>query len=376
MTQRAIPAVFVRGGTSKGLLFHAADLPADPAERDRLLLVALGSPDPYGRQLDGLGGGSSSLSKAAIIGPSTRDDADVDYTFAQVAVDVPVVDYGANCGNLSAAVGPFAVDEGLVPTPPDGEALVRIHNTNTGKVVESRFPVVGGRAVVAGDLAVPGVPGTGAPVRLDFLDPAGSRTGALLPTGRPVDELHLPGGRSVRASLVDASNPVVIVLATDIGLAATEHPDSLDADPTAMALLDQVRRAGGVLMGLGRTPGDVPLSSPKVAVVAPPARSTTLAGEPVATDDCDLLVRMVSMGKTHRAVTVTGALCLGVAARVAGTVPHSIAGRAPRIRLANPSGVIVVDAVMTERAGQSHPVSAALLRTTRRLMQGDVLVPA
>ena len=268
MTQRAVPAVFVRGGTSKGLLFHAADLPTDPAERDRLLLAALGSPDPYGRQLDGLGGGSSSLSKAAVIGPPTRDDADVDYTFAQIAVDAPVVDYGANCGNLSAAVGPFAVDEGLVRAPADGEALVRIHNTNTGKVIESRFPVVDGRAAVAGALAVPGVAGTGAPVRLDFLDPAGSRTGALLPTGRPVDELRLPDGRTVRASLVDASNPVVIVLATDVGLTAAEHPDAVDADAATMTLLDQVRRAGGVAMRLGRTPDDVPLSNPKIAVVA------------------------------------------------------------------------------------------------------------
>ena len=367
--------MFVRGGTSKGILFHAADLPADPAERDRVLLAALGSPDPYGRQLDGLGGGSSSLSKAAIIGPPTRDDADVDYTFAQIAVDAPVVDYGANCGNLSAAVGPFAVDERLVPVPPDGETLVRIHNTNTGKVVESRFTVVDGRAAVAGPLAVPGVAGTGAPVRLDFLDPAGSRTGALLPTGRPVDELRLPDGRTVPASLVDASNPVVIVLAADVGLTATEHPDAVDADAAAMALLDQVRRAGGVAMGLGRTPDDVPLSNPKIAVVAPPAPSTTLAGSAVDAADCDLLVRMVSMERTHRAVTVTGALCLGVAARVPGTLPHVVAGHASRIRLASPSGVVVVDAVMTERDGAPHPVSAALLRTTRRLMQGAVLVP-
>lgn len=374
MTQRAFRAAFVRGGTSKGLFFHDRDLPSDPADRDRVLLAALGSPDPYGRQLDGLGGGSSSLSKAAVIGPSTRGDADVDYTFAQIAVDAPVVDYGANCGNLSSAVGPFAVDEGLVPTPADGETCVRIHNTNTGKVIESRFAVADGRAVVAGDLAVPGVPGTGAPVRLDFLDPAGSRTGALLPTGRPVDELTLSDGRTVRASLVDATNPVVIVLAADVGLTATEHPDAVDADAATMALLDEIRRLAGVLMGLGGAPAEVPLSNPKIALVAPPAPSTTLAGERIEAEDGDLLVRMVSMEKTHRAVTVTGALCLGVAARVPGTLAHAVAGRAPRIRLANPSGVIVVDAVMTEHGGQAHPVSATLLRTTRRLMQGEVLV--
>ena len=374
MTQRAVPVVFVRGGTSKGLVFHARDLPADPGERDALLLQALGSPDPYGRQLDGMGGGLSSLSKAAVVGPPTKADADVDYTFAQVAVDAPVVDTAANCGNLSAAVGPFAVDEGLVRAPADGKALVRIHNTNTGKIIHSRFPVRGGRAVVTGDLVLPGVPGTGAAVRLDFLEPAGSRTAALLPSGSPVDELRLADGRRLRVSLVDASNPVVIVAAEDVGLTATEHPEALDADSGTSALLDEVRRVGGVAMGLAATPEEVPLSNPKIAVIAPPAASTTLAGEEIEADDCDLVVRMLSMGRTHRAVTVTGALCLGVAARVPGTIVSAIAGGARRVRLASPSGVVVVDAEMTERDGAPYPVSAALLRTQRRLMQGEVLV--
>jgi 2-methylaconitate cis-trans-isomerase PrpF len=256
-----------------------------------------------------------------------------------------------------------------------GAITQRLDRLEEKGLITRERSVADGRAVVAGELAIPGVPGTGAPVRLDFLDPAGSRTGALLPTGSPVDELHLPDGRTVRASLVDASNPVVIVLAADVGLTAAEHPDAVDADAATLALLDQVRRAGGVAMGLGSTADDVPLSNPKIAVVAPPAPSTTLAGDPVDAADCDLLVRMVSMERTHRAVTVTGALCLGVAARVPGTVPHTIAGRAPRIRLATPSGVVVVDAVMAERDGAPHPVSAALLRTTRRLMQGEVLVP-
>lgn len=376
MTQRLIPAVFMRGGTSKGLFFHDRDLPADSAARDALLVRALGSPDPYGRQLDGMGGGISSLSKAAIIAPPTRPDADIDYTFAQIAVDAPVVDYGANCGNLSAAVGPFAVDEGLCPRP-DGEALVRIHNTNTGKVIEARFPVRGGQAVVDGDVAVPGVPGTGAPVRLDFLDPAGSRTAGLLPTGHPVDEVRLPGGDRVRVSLVDAANPLVVVAAADVGLSGVERPDEVDADADLMSRLDQVRRAGGVLMGLGKTPERVPLANPKIAILSRPAAFRTLAGEPVPADAHDLAVRMLSMERAHRAVTVTGALCLGVVTRLPGTVAHELAaGSARPLRLGNPSGVVVVDAVMQDHDGLPHPVSAVLLRTARRLMQGQVAVPA
>lgn len=371
MSQLAIPAVFMRGGTSKGLFFWADDLPGDPELRDVILLRALGSPDPYGRQLDGMGGGLSSLSKVALIGPATRPDADVDYTFAQVAVDAPVVDYGANCGNLSAAVGPYAVDEGLLPTPADGDALVRIHNTNTGKLIHARFPVRDGRAVVDGDLKLPGVPGTGAAVRLDFLDPAGSRTSGLLPSGRPTDELTLPGGRTITASLVDAANPMVVVAAADVGLTGAEAPDEIEADRSLMALLDDIRRAGAVLMGLGTTPLEVPLANPRVAVVAPPRPFSSLANEGVAADEHDLAVRMLSMERVHRAVTVTGALCLAVAARVPGTVVHAIAGAAPQTRIGNPSGVVVVDAVM---AGAT-PVSAALLRTARRLMQGEVTLP-
>lgn len=374
MTQLLIPAVFMRGGTSKGLFFHERDLPADPATRDALLLRALGSPDPYGRQLDGMGGGLSSLSKAAIIAPPTRPDADVDYTFAQVAVDTPVVDYGANCGNLSSAVGPFAVDEGLCPRP-DGEALVRIHNTNTGKIIHARFPVRGGHAGVNGDLAIPGVPGTGAPVRLDFLDPAGSRTAGLLPTGRPVDELRLPGGEVVRASLVDAANPLVVVAASEVGLRGVEHPAELDADAEVMGRLDALRRAGGVLMALGASPADVPLSNPKVAVVSPPRAFHTLAGERVEAADHDLGVRMLSMERAHRAVTVTGALCLGVACRVPGTVAFDLSTAATGpVRLGNPSGVVLVDAELEQRADGPYPVSAALVRTARRLMQGQVAV--
>ncbi|MDF2743727.1 MAG: PrpF family protein [Actinomycetia bacterium] len=379
MSQRWVPAVFMRGGTSKGLFFHAGDLPADPGERDRLLLAALGSPDPFGRQLDGMGGGISSLSKAAVIGPPTRPGADVDYTFAQVAVDRPVVDLGANCGNLSSAVGPFAVDQGLCPRP-DGPALVRIHNTNTGRLLQASFSVRDGRAETRGELAIGGVAGTGAPVRLDFLDPGGARTGRLLPTGRPVDEVDLDGAGRFRLSLVDAANPAVFVAAAELGLDGTESPDELEARPEVMALLDRLRRRAGVLMGLAAAPGAVELASPKIAVLSPPRPFRTLDGRLVAAADHDVGVRMLSMQRAHRAVPVTGALCLGVACRVAGTVAQEVAATPATagqpLRVGNPSGVVQVAAEVAGPAGGWRAASATLYRTARALMRGQVAVPA
>src|SRR5690606_35771456 len=211
-------AVFARGGTSKALIFHRQDLPPDCACWDAIFLAAMGSPDAYGRQLDGMGGGISSLSKVCVVGPPTRPDADVDYTFAQVQVKEARVDYGGNCGNMSSAIGPFAVDEGLVAAG-SGEATVRIHNTNTGKIIHSTFPVAHGRSVERGDLVIPGVSGSGAPVRLDFLEPGGASTGRLLPTGRATDRLEVPGMGAVTVSLVDAANACVFLDAETLGLA-------------------------------------------------------------------------------------------------------------------------------------------------------------
>jgi 2-methylaconitate cis-trans-isomerase PrpF len=378
MPQQWVPAVFLRGGTSKGLFFHARDLPTDPSARDRLLLAALGSPDPYGRQLDGMGGGISSLSKAAIIGPPTRPEADVDYTFVQVAVNQPVVDYGANCGNLSSAVGPFAVDEGLCPRG-DGRALVRIHNTNTATLIHATFTVRDGCAETAGDLAIPGVAGTGAPIRLDFLDPGGARTGRLLPTGNPIDQVVLEGAGRFRLSLVDATNPVAFVAAGELGLDGTELPDQLEAEPEVMGLLDRLRRQAGVLMGLAPTAGAVELANPKVAVVSPPRPFRTLDGRLVAAADHDIGVRMLSMERAHRAVPVTGALCLGVACRIADTVPRAAArasaSAGDAVRVGNPSGVVQVGARVSQ-AGGWRAERATLYRTARQLMRGAVAVPA
>jgi 2-methylaconitate isomerase len=377
MPQQWVPAVFMRGGTSKGLFFHAEDLPGDPADRDRLLPAALGSPDPFGRQLDGMGGGISSLSKAAVIGPPTHPEADVDYTFAQVAVDRPVVDYGANCGNLSSAVGPFAVDQGRCPRP-DGPALVRIHNTNTGRLLHARFGVRGGCAETEGELAIPGVGGTGAPIRLDFLDPAGARTGQLLPTGNPVDEIELDGTGRFRLSLVDAANPAVFVAATELGLDGTESPDELEARPEVLALLDRLRRRAGVAMGLAPAPEAVELAGPKIAVLCPPRPFRTLDGRLVPAADHDIGIRMLSMERAHRAVPVTGALCLGVACRVAGTVARELATATAvaggPVRVGNPSGVVEAAAEVARTPEGWRAESASLYRTARTLMRGQVAV--
>lgn len=376
MAERFIPAVFIRGGSSKGVFFKEADLPKDRAARDEIFLATLGSPDPYGRQLNGMGGGISSLSKAVVIGPPSRNDADVDYTFIQVAVDRPLADYGSNCGNLSSAVGLFAVNEGLVKAA-DGEALVRIHNTNTKKIIHARFPVMEGKAVTAGEFAIAGVAGTGARIRLDFLSPGGTVTEGLLPTGRVVDRLFVDGAGEIEASLVDASNPMVYVRASDLGLAGSELPEDLEKVPGLMKTLDAIRRSGGVMMKLGATPDAVGLSNPKVAMVSAPADFMTLDGAKIGAFEYEIAVRMVSMERLHRAVTLTGAMCTGVACRIEGSIPNRLASRPAKtdeIRVGNPSGVVPVGAEVRNENGWIAD-SAVVYRTARTLMKGAVAVP-
>ena len=377
MDQVFIPAVFHRGGSSKGVFFHAKDLPADRAKQDAIFLAVLGSPDPYGRQLDGMGGGISSLSKAVIIGPPTHPDADVDYTFAQVAVDRPLVDWSSNCGNLSSAVGPFAVDEGLVRAS-DGEALIRIHQVNTKRIIHARFLVRGRRAATEGDFTMAGVSGSGARIRLDFLAPGGGATGRLLPTGNAQDVLE-HGGRRYRATLIDAANACVFLDAREVGLTGTESPDAIEADPAAMALLDALRRQAALRMGLAATPEAAPLAIPKVAVVAPPAPYRALDGVAHAADTHEIAVRMISMERAHRAVPLTGGMALGVACRIEGSLPHALAAppaRMEEVRLANPSGLLSVGAEVRRSGAGWHADSAVVFRTARRLMQGAVAVPA
>src|SRR5574338_375526 len=253
MKQLRIPAVFMRGGTSNAVVFHARDLPRERAGWDEIFLAAIGSPDPYGRQLDGMGGGISSLSKVCVVGPPTRPDADIDYTFAQVQVKDAAVDYSGNCGNMSSAMGPFAVDEGLVKVS-GRDALVRIHNTNTKKIIWSRFALDDGLAAVDGALAIPGVSGTGGPVRLEFREPGGATTGKLLPTGNAVDVLDVPGYGRFKASLVDAANATCFLDAADLGLSGTEMPEELDRNGGLLQKLAAIRIAASVAMGIARTP--------------------------------------------------------------------------------------------------------------------------
>jgi len=384
MVQKSIPAVFMRGGTSKALMFHVRDLPAERDAWTPLFLAAIGAPDPNGRQLDGMGGGVSSLSKVCVIGPPTRADADVDYTFAQIGVREPVVDYGGNCGNMSSAIGPFAVDEGLVPVAANGPAVVRIHNTNTGKIIRAHFQVVRGKAAVSGGLVIDGVAGSGAPIRLEFMEPGGSKTGELLPTGRPVDRLVLAPGQAIDASLVDAANPCVFVSAEEVGLAGNELPDALEARPEVLARLEEIRLRASVAMGLApdlAAAGRLK-SIPKVAAVTSPRASATLSGTDLTPSDVDIVARMISVGQPHRAIPLTGALCLAVACRTPGTLPNRLArastAGSTEVRIGQPSGRTIVDAhVIADGAakGGHRAEHAAVYRTARRLFEGSVLVP-
>ena len=381
MKQLRIPAVFMRGGTSNAVVFHARDLPADRKQWDEIFLAAIGSPDPYGRQLDGMGGGVSSLSKVCVVGPSSRPDADIDYTFAQVQVKDARVEYGANCGNMSSAMGPFAVDEGLVKAA-GKEAMVRVHNTNTKKLIWSRFPLDGGQSAVDGDLAIPGVAGTGAPVKLEFREPGGATTGKLLPTGNVVDTLDVPGYGRIKVSMVDAANACVFVSAADLGIKGTELPDEIDANADLLKKLSAIRIAASVAMGVTKNPEEAAKRAavPFVGFVAPPQDAKTLTGETIKGAGVDLTARMMSNGQPHRALPLTCSLCMAVAARLEGSVVHHAARPSQNpeaeIRIAMPSGVLTVAASVRKLEGQWHAEQGAFYRTQRRMFDGHVYLRA
>jgi len=364
--QKKIRAVYMRGGTSRCLVFHARDLPGPGLERDAVLLAALGSPDPYGRQLDGLGGGISSLSKACIIGPPTLPGADVDYTFAQVEVKKASVDYNGNCGNCSSSIGPFAIDEGLVPAR-EGETLVRIHNTNTRKLIVAHVPVEDGEAATRGDFELAGVAGRGARIALDFVEPGGAGTGRLLPTGRARDVVA-----GVEVSCIDATNAVVFVRARDLGVTGTELPSAVDADHELAAKLEKLRVEAAARMGMPES-----AAVPKIAFVAPPTDYTGLDGARYGAGDYDVLARAMSMGNCHRAFPLTAAMCLAVAARIEGSLVHEAAnaGGSRDIRLGHPSGVLPLDATVSLKDGAPWAERVTVYRTARRLMEGWIRVP-
>ncbi|GLA46998.1 hypothetical protein AnigIFM63604_000481 [Aspergillus niger] len=365
--QHHLPAAYYRGGTSRAVFFKQDDLPADKAKWDPIFRGVIGSPDPYGRQLDGLGGGISSLSKICVVGKPTHPGADIDYTFVSLGVKTPDVDYSSNCGNMISAVGPFAVDSGLV-VPGLTSASVRIHNTNTGKIVHSSFPVVDGEAAASGEFAIDGVSGTAAPVQLDFLDPAGSRTGKLLPTGQVRDVFD-----GVEATCIDVANPCVFVRAEDLAVEGNLTPEEITAHPGLLDRLNSIRRQAGVKMGLADTRETVPGSVPKICLVSQPGTDTRAVEQKQTKEKVDLLVRALSVGQPHKAVPITVALAVASAARVSGSTVSQVVGEKhvdeAGITLGHASGNLLVGATFDDGGTLRF---ATVFRTARRLFEGRI----
>lgn len=367
--QLSLPAAYYRGGTSRAVFFNQEDLPQNRADWAPIFRRVIGSPDPYGRQLDGLGGGISSLSKVCVVGKPTHPDADVDYTFISLGVKNEDVDYSSNCGNMSSAIGPYAVDQQLVASQTSDSATVRIHNTNTGKIINASFPVIDGETAYGGDFAIDGVAGTAARIQLDFINPSGSVTGKLLPTGNVQDTFD-----GVPATCIDVANPCVFVRADDLGVPGDLTPDEITAHPDLLARLNSIRRQAGVKMGIAETPSQVPGSIPKICLVAkPPPSSDSKASERKQTDrDIDLLVRALSVGQPHKAVPITVALAVSSAARVRGTTVAASNTTSPidsaGITIGHASGNLLVGAQFEDEEVKA----ATVFRTARRLFEGRI----
>ncbi|HCV79173.1 2-methylaconitate cis-trans isomerase PrpF [Pseudomonas oryzihabitans] len=380
MPQLRIPAVYMRGGSSKGVFFHARDLPPAGPARDALLLRVIGSPDPYGKQIDGLGGATSSTSKVVVIAPSCRPDCDVDYLFGAPAIEVPVIDWSGNCGNLSAAVGPFAISEGLVQAPREGLARVRIWQANLGKRILAHVPMASGEVQEEGDFRFDGVAFPAAEVVLDFLDPAGS-DGSVLPTGRAVDELDVPGLGRLPVTLLNAGNPTVFVRAETLGLSGTETQAQVNGDGPLLARLEALRAAGAVAMGLAATAAQATAErphTPKLCLIAPPQTYRVAGGKQVQAEELDVIARMISMGKLHHAIPGTGAVAVAVAAALPGTLVHTLTGDLDgrQVRIGHTAGTVAVGARAREVGGVWQVEKASMSRSARRLMEGWVRVPA
>ena len=388
--QTKIPATYMRGGTSKGVFFRLADLPAAAqqpgAARDRLLQRVIGSPDPYGKQIDGMGAATSSTSKAVIVSPSTRADHDVDYLFGQVAIDRDFVDWSGNCGNLSAAVGPFAIASGLIDAanvPANGTCTVRIWQANIGKTIVAHVPITNGLVQETGDFELDGVTFPAAEVALEFIDPAdegeGEGGGAMFPTGHVVDQLEVPGVGSFQATLINAGIPTIFLNAADLGYTGTELQPAINGDPAALARFESIRAWGAVKMGLIHDVAEAAKRqhTPKIAFVAPPANYTASSGKPVQAADIDLLVRALSMGQLHHAMMGTAAVAIGTAAAIPGTLVNLAAGGGQRsaVRFGHPSGTLRVGAEAAQVNGQWAVTKALMSRSARVLMSGWVHVP-
>ena len=386
--QIKIPAIYMRGGTSKGVFFHVPDLPLPAqqpgAARDAILLRTLGSPDPYGKQIDGMGNASSSTSKAVLLARSTQPDHDVDYLFGQVAIDKPFVDWSGNCGNLSAAVGPCAIAMGLIDPariPQDGVCTVRIWQANIGKTIIAQVPISNGQVQETGDFELDGVSFPAAEVQLAFMDPAdeGEDGGAMFPTGQLVDRLDVPGVGSFAATLINAGIPTIFLNAQDLGYSGRELQGDINGDAQALARLETIRAHGALKMGLIQDLSEAASRqhTPKIAFVAPPASYTASSGKAVEAQDVDLLVRALSMGQLHHAMMGTAAVAIGTAAAVPGTLVNLAAGGGERnaVRFGHPSGSLRVGAEACLQNGQWVVAKALMSRSARILMEGTVRVP-
>ncbi|MET3459149.1 2-methylaconitate cis-trans isomerase PrpF [Pseudomonas kilonensis] len=387
--QIKIPATYMRGGTSKGVFFSLQDLPEaarvpGPA-RDALLLRVIGSPDPYEKQIDGMGGATSSTSKTVILSKSTRADHDVDYLFGQVSIDKPFVDWSGNCGNLSAAVGSFAISSGLVEAsriPQNGVAVVRIWQANIGKTIIAHVPITEGAVQETGDFELDGVTFPAAEVQLEFMDPAAEEEGgggSMFPTGNLVDDLEVPGVGTLKATLINAGIPTIFINARDVGYTGTELQGAINGDPKALAMFESIRAHGALRMGLIKHLDEAAQRqhTPKVAFVAPPADYLSSSGKTVAAGDVDLLVRALSMGKLHHAMMGTAAVAIGTAAAISGTLVNLAAGGIERnaVRFGHPSGTLRVGAEASVVNGEWTVKKAIMSRSARVLMEGFVRVP-
>jgi len=385
--QLRIPATYMRGGTSKGVFFRLQDLPeasqVPGAARDSLLMRVIGSPDPYGKHTDGMGGATSSTSKCVIVSKSSKPDHDVDYLYGQVSIDQPFVDWSGNCGNLSAAVGPFAIEAGLIDpdrVPRNGTAIIRIWQANIGKTIIAHVPMTDGQVQETGDFELDGVTFPAAEIQLEFLDPSdgGEGGGAMFPTGQLVDELEVPGVGSLRATMINAGIPTIFLDAADLGYTGTELQDAINGDPEALARFEAIRAHGAVRMGLIERSEQAASRqhTPKVAFVAPPADYTSSSGKRIAASDIDLLVRALSMGKLHHAMMGTAAVAIGTAASIPGTLVHAAAGGGDRdaVRFGHPSGTLRVGARAVQVNGRWTVTSAVMSRSARVLMEGAVRV--
>ena len=388
--QIRIPATYMRGGTSKGVFFRLTDLPvaaqSPGAARDRLLMRVIGSPDPYGKQIDGMGGATSSTSKTVILSKSSRPDHDIDYLFGQVSIDAAFVDWSGNCGNLSAAVGPFSIANGLMDparVPRNGVAVVRIWQVNIGKTIIAHVPITDGQVQETGDFELDGVTFPAAEVQLEFMDPAAEEEGAggaMFPTGNLVDDLVVPGVGTLKATMINAGIPTIFINADALGLSGTELQDHINGNANMLAMFETIRSHGAIRMGLIRELGEAARRqhTPKVAFVAPPKHYTASSGKAVDAQSIDLLVRALSMGKLHHAMMGTAAVAIGTAAAIPGTLVNLAAGGGPRqsVRFGHPSGTLRVGAEASRENGEWVVKKAIMSRSARVLMEGFVRVPA